>query len=347
MATGTALRHGPRGLGTSAARPPGGRVSVPPLYGPGPVRVDEALGEEVDARLVAWLSDLGIFLDKLDRLREARFGRLAMLVHPDTDDPDRLLLAARLLVAFFAVDDVYMDDTDLGAVPELVGGRLALAQAALDPPRLGDPYGSRLQDGLETDPVLIALRSSVEWLARNGAPSQVDRVRYEAANLFAGMNAEASWRIAGHVPPVWEYLAGRHLNSFMPNLTLVDLVGGYHLAAELYSDPRVRRASTLAGDAATIANDLYSLAKDRDPRTADLNLPVVIALEERCSLQEAVERSVAYHTGLVKAFESAHRGLAPVASPELQRYLLGLRAWIGGSDEWHRSSGRYRIGGAS
>jgi 2-methylisoborneol synthase len=31
-----------------------------------------------------------------------------------------------------------------------------------------------------------------------------------------------------------------------------------------------------------------------------------------------------------------------IPSPELNRYLLGLRAWIGGSNEWHRTSGRYQ-----
>jgi 2-methylisoborneol synthase len=41
-------------------------------------------------------------------------------------------------------------------------------------------------------------------------------------------------------------------------------------------------------------------------------------------------------------FEVALRRLPEtLPSPELRRYLTGLHAWLGGSHEWHRSSGRY------
>jgi 2-methylisoborneol synthase len=45
----------------------------------------------------------------------------------------------------------------------------------------------------------------------------------------------------------------------------------------------------------------------------------------------------------VREFEDAQHQLMADASPELKRFLSGLRDWIGGSREWHRNSGRYRI----
>jgi hypothetical protein len=36
------------------------------------------------------------------------------------------------------------------------------------------------------------------------------------------------------------------------------------------------------------------------------------------------------------------REFAPVPSPEPNRFLWGLRAWIGGSNEWYRSNARYQ-----
>jgi 2-methylisoborneol synthase len=83
---------------TSAAQALTGRssstVTVPPLYCPDPVRVDERLGAEVNDLLTAWVEQVGTFPGRLDHVRACDYGRYAMLIHPDTDDPQRLLLAA-------------------------------------------------------------------------------------------------------------------------------------------------------------------------------------------------------------------------------------------------------------
>jgi 2-methylisoborneol synthase len=336
----SAVRIGQSKPDTTVPRPPEG--TPPGLYSPEPVRVDEPLGAEVNERLVSWAQDLEIFTEHLDRLQKANFGRLSMLTHPDTEDPDQLMLAARCLVAEWAVDDVYCDEEETGSVPELAGYRLALAVAAVDRPQLLDRYAGELRDGVRADPVLVALRSSMEFVTGAATPAQAGRLRHELANLFVGMAGEAAWRVSGHVPPVWEYLSARQLNSFIPCLALIDVVGGYVLAPDLYSDPRVRRATALAGSASTIANDIYSVAKDGTVAAGDYGLPSLIAAEENISMAQAMERSIAYHNDVVHAFEAAQRDLMAVPSPELNRFLWGLRAWIGGSNEWHRSNGRYQ-----
>jgi len=325
----------------------GERVRVPPLYGPGAVRDDEPLARVLDERLVAWFLELGIFTDELDRLRHQSYGRLIMLTHPDSDDPDQLMLAARWAVALWAADDLFTDDEAAGAVPELVPRRLVLGLAAIDQAQLLGRYAGELTEALDGHPVLVALRSSMEWLAGHATPAQLNRCRHEVAGMFVSWNTQAEWRKSARSPSVCEYLLARHFDNFVPCMAVIDVVGGYEVPATLYADARVRGATSLAGNAAVVANDLYSLTKDELPQQGDVSLPVLVAAEEGCSLQEAVDISVAYHDDLVRAFEAAHRELALVPSPELQRYLLGLRAWIGGSDEWHRSSGRYHIDGGA
>ncbi|MBV8901167.1 MAG: hypothetical protein JOY92_13755, partial [Verrucomicrobia bacterium] len=129
-----AVWAGPSGLGTSAARlareltlgsvpspayleRPWGDGTAAPLYVPAVERVDDSLATEVDDRLLIWAKDCGFTDDQADLMRRAGFGRLAMLTHTDTDDPDRLLIAAQLNAAWWAADDLYADDSKMGATP--------------------------------------------------------------------------------------------------------------------------------------------------------------------------------------------------------------------------------------
>ncbi len=68
---------------------------------------------------------------------------------------------------------------------------------------------------------------------------------------------------------------------------------------------------------------------------------LLIAADRGCSVDEATELAVTLHNDLVRAFEAGHRELTAVPSPELQRFLRGLRAWMGGGFEWHATNSRY------
>ncbi len=324
-----------------APRPAAADQSVPPLYCPNPVRIDESLGEHVNDLLIAWVDGLGEFPSPPRHVYTGQYGRFAMLVHPDTDDPDRLLLSAQCIAALFAVDDYYCDDERSGSDPALLGPRLGLAQTALDPAYLVGPHAADLEHAIRADPILLGLRSYFEHVARYASPAQLARVRHETVAMFVTMTEEAAWRISGQVPPVWKYLAHRQPNSFLPCMTLIDIVGGYEVPAAVYADPAVRRAATLAGSATIIANDLYSMAKESIPEIGDFSLPTIVAAEYSCSMPEAIEISAAIHDDVVHAFEDAVHHLLLSASPALTRFLAGLTAWIGGSREWHAHSGRY------
>jgi 2-methylisoborneol synthase len=354
-AAAAAVLGGPSGLGTSAARltprfsaDPAyverewGDGTAPPLYVPVVERVNDALADVVDDRLVVWAESCGFQGEELDQLRKAGFGRLAMLTHADSDDPERLLIAAKLNAAWWAADDLYADDSERGATPTALPPRLALVMAAMDPVAPAGEFSVPLDEALRGDPVLVALRSGVDHLTRNGTSAQVQRVCYATFAMFVSWNAYAAWRHTGEYPPAWQYLATRQHDSFYTSMTLVDAVGGYELTANLYYDPRVRRALTQAGTASVMVNDLLSVAKDAADEKPVCNMVLQIAADRNCSIEEATGRTVELHNQLVRDFEEGHRELMAVPSPELQRFMKGVRAWMGGGFEWHATNPRYR-----
>lgn len=326
-----------------AERPWGDRTAAP-LYCPVTERINEPLADEVDERLAAWAKDCGCDDDEIEKLRKARFGRLMMLAHADCDDPDRLLIGAKMNAAWWAADDYYADDSALGAIPELLPPRLALAMAAMDPLPPAGEFTPPLEEALADERVLVALRSGLDHMARYASPAQIHRLCYSTFGMFVSWSAYAAWRHTGEYPPAWKYLATRQHDSFYISMTLIDVIGGYELAANLAYEPRVRRALFQAGTAAVLVNDLYSVAKDMAEESPPCNMVLQVAADRRCSIEEATEITVNLHNDLVHDFEASHRSLQAVPSVELQQFLRGLRAWMGGSFEWHDSNPRYKAG---
>ncbi|MGH8930733.1 MAG: family 2 encapsulin nanocompartment cargo protein terpene cyclase [Egibacteraceae bacterium] len=308
------------------------------LYCPPAVRDDKALGEEVNNRLVDWAERIGIYAGQLDRLRACDFGRMMMLTHPATDDPDRLLAAAKCVLAEWAADDHFLDNESMGADAKLIGARFAVTYAALDPADLPVQYAPQLEQALSDVPVTVAYRLAFEHLARYATAMQVARRRQQLSITFMAYNHEAEWRTAGRIPPVWEYLVHRHQNSFLPPIVMVDAIAGYELPSSEFADRRVRRVLALAGSASCVVNDLYSMAWESD---TDFDLPKVIAAEEQCAPQEAIERTVAIHNELMHTFVEEAAVLSHLGSLALRRFLADVWAWLGGNREWHSTTARY------
>jgi 2-methylisoborneol synthase len=319
-----------------------GDGTYPPLYAPATARIDERLGGVVNDRLVAWAREVGIYADQLDKFREAGFGRLVMLTHADTDDPDMLLVAARMNAAWWAADDYYADETSLGATPTELPPRLALVMSAIDPPPPSGPYTRQLEEVIEADPVLVAFRSAVSHLTEHATPAQVMRAGNTTSQMYVSWTASAAWRYLKTPPRVWRYLAARHHDSFYTSMTLIDIVGGYELPANIFYERRFHQALMQAGTASVIVNDLHSVAREAADELPDSNLVLLMAAEDKIPIREATSRAVALHNDFVRDFEASQRELAAVPSAELHRFLRGAQAWMAGGIEWHGSSDRYR-----
>lgn len=360
---------GPTGLGTSAARilptvpdpvrpplssldglNPGALLVAPPeiveddsmpaLFGPGAVRDDPSLGEEVNNRLIDWADEVGIYAGQLERVRGHNFGRLMMLAHPATDDPDRLLAAGRCALAEWATDDHFLDDESLGADPKAIARRLGMTHGSIEPTDMPVRYVRQLEELLADEPVAVAYRTAMEHLAPYASPTQIRRLRDQLTLMFMSYNHEASWQTDGRVPPVWEYLVHRNQNNFVPCIELVDAMAGYELPSSEAANRPVRRLVVIAGNAMVALNDLVSIARESDTDT-DLNLPKVIAHEDGCSLEDAAKRTAHIHNELMRTFVEEAVVVGQLGSPALRRFLVDVWAWLGGARAWHSTSPRY------
>ncbi|WP_018349754.1 family 2 encapsulin nanocompartment cargo protein terpene cyclase [Longispora albida] len=321
---------------------PWGDGRFPPLYCPPTPRVDDALAEEVNKRLVVWAEETGIYPDRIDKFRDTGFGRLATLAHPDSDDPDMILISAMLNAGWWASDDYFADETSLGANPDETPGQLALVMSAMDPPPPAGEHTAPLERAITSSPVLMALRSATEYLTGRASRAQVMRVCNITSQMYVSWNAYVAWRRSGRLPSAWRYLGARQHDSFYTSMTLIDIVGGYELPPDLFADRRFHHALMRAGTASVIVNDLHSLAREAADELPDSNLALLIAADRGCPLDDAIVACVELHNQFVRDFEASCRDLADEPCPELHRFLRGARDWMGGGFEWHSTSPRYQ-----
>lgn len=351
------ILRGPSGLGTAglhlarreelpapgglpgAGEGPTAGTPIPGLYYHPVPEPDAARVEEVSSRIKAWaLDEVELYPeDWEDQFDGFSVGRYMVACHPDAPTIDHLMIATRLMVAENAVDDCYCEDH--GGSPIGLGGRLLLAHTALDPLHTTQEYQPQWEESLHADAPRRAYRSAMEYFVQQSTPSQADRFRHDMARLHLGYLAEAAWAETDHVPEVWEYLAMRQFNNFRPCPTITDTVGGYELPADLHAQPAVQRVIAFAGNATTIVNDLYSYTKELASPGRHLNLPVVIAEREGCSVREAYLKAVEVHNDLMHAFEAAAADLATAfPAPQLLRFLRGVAAWVDGNHYWHQTN---------
>ncbi|MDX2933764.1 family 2 encapsulin nanocompartment cargo protein terpene cyclase [Streptomyces ipomoeae] len=303
------------------------------------VPADPAKVAEVDHRLAAWAERLDLFPREWQG-QFARFGlgRAIVLAHPGAVGLEHLAAAGKLLLAEHLVDNVYCEvDEGKGGSPRGLGARLLMAQSALDPLHCTPETEERWGRGVRADGPLRSYHFALRDYATLATPSQTDRLVHDLARLHLGYLGEAAWSETRYVPQVWEYLVMRQYNNFRPCLTIVDAVDGWELPEAVYARPEVQRITALAGNAATIVNDLYSFTKEMASDPDHLNLPMVIAANERCGLKAAYLKAVEIHNGIMEAFEEESAALS-ATSPPIGRYATGLAAWLAGSHEWHATN---------
>ncbi|MFJ9519329.1 family 2 encapsulin nanocompartment cargo protein terpene cyclase [Kitasatospora sp. NPDC101801] len=319
----------------AAVAPPRPGDPIPGLYCPAVPEPDAATVAEVDARIAEWVAREDVCPPQWrDGLVGFGVGRAVVLQYPDFATIDHLMAAAELLAAENVIDDCYVED--FGGSPEGLGARLVIAQSALDPAHLTSGYDLDWEKGVQADEALRSYRTAMRDFAAIATPAQADRFRHDMARLHLGYLAEATWKLDGRVPAVWEYLTMRQFNNFRPCLTITDSVAGYELPAEVYARPDVQRAVALASNATTLVNDLYSYTKELRMQHPHLNLPLVL-LPETGDARSAYLRAVEVHNDVMHAFEDDASRLRG-RHPQLDRFLDGLAAWVTGNHRWHQTN---------
>jgi 2-methylisoborneol synthase len=342
-ATGFAL-PGPPSL--VPPRPSGPRGAVPGLaFRPPAVPPDPKKAAEIDRRLEAWARGLDLFPARwAGDFTHFQFGRAVVLQHPGAADLERLTVAGKLLLAENLVDSCYCEeDEGRGGARRGLGGRLILAQSALDPFHGTAGTEEEWRHGMRSDGPLRSYHEALKEYAAFATPSQRTRLVHDIARLHLGYLAEASWAETRHAPRVWEYMVMRQFNNFRPCLSIVDAVDGYELPEVLYSRPEIQRITALACNATTLVNDLYSFTKELASDPTHLNLPQVVAANDKRGLKNAYLKSVEIHNDVFEAFETEAAELS-ATSPLVERYARGLADWVAGNHEWHATNtDRYQL----
>ncbi|MEW2295847.1 family 2 encapsulin nanocompartment cargo protein terpene cyclase [Streptomyces sp. NPDC006743] len=306
---------------------------------------DPEKAAEIDRRLEAWARGLDLFPPRwTGDFAQFQFGRAVTLQHPGAADLERLTAAGKLLLAENIVDSCYCEeDEGRGGARRGLGGRLVIAQSALDPFHGTPALEEEWRHGVQADGPLRSYHWALKDYAAFATPSQSDRLVHDIARLHLGYLAEASWAETRHRPRVWEYLVMRQFNNFRPCLSVVDAVDGYELPEAVYARPEIQRITALACNATTIVNDLYSFTKELASDPEHLNLPQVVAANDRCGLKAAYLTSVGIHNEVMDAFERESAAVSAL-SPLVERYARGLSDWVAGNHEWHATnSHRYHL----
>src|SRR5260370_9896271 len=100
-----------------------------------------------------------------------------MLTHPGSNDPDRLLAAAKCILAEWSTDDHFLDDESLGADASVIGARLGITFAAIEPAHLPAGYLPHLDQALAEEPVAVSYRPAFAHLSPLPTPPPVSPLR--------------------------------------------------------------------------------------------------------------------------------------------------------------------------
>ncbi|MGW1520723.1 terpene synthase family protein [Streptomyces sp. NPDC002287] len=270
------------------------------------------------------------------------WGTFAAMTYPDVA-PDRLALAAKWLGWLFVYDDLHLDENPEAVNATVMANAMIPTLATLTPPHI--PLSQAPTHEPEPDPLSHALQELLDGFAECGTPTQLRRLVDDLTMALFAANLEAgAWTAARRVPDLTEYrITRQHSAGTFPCLSLIDILSGYEVAAHEFHHPQVQALRGSANNVITWANDLFSYVKETQRSHFAINLPTVLRHHHGYSAQEALDHTARLHNEEVDTYLQLEAQTLAWASPELRRYLDGLRAWIQGSHYWSLESGRYDL----
>ncbi|MGW3228724.1 terpene synthase family protein [Kitasatospora sp. NPDC001095] len=315
---------------------------MPTLNCPFPRREHPGAADAEKAAL-AWLTTRGIPVgsSQLGVHLASLFGAFAAMTYPDVA-PDRLALAAKWLGWLFVFDDLHLDENPGAVNATAMANVMIPTLAVLTPPHI--PPTQAAARGPERDPLSRALQELLEEFARCGTPTQMRRLTDDLALALFSAHLEAgAWTAARRVPDLAEYrITRQHSGAVFPCLTLIDILSGYEVPSHEFHHPQVQALRGSASNVITWSNDLFSSVKEARRSEFAINLPTVLRHHGH-SAQEALDHTARLHNEEVDTYLELEAQALNWASPELRRYLDGLRAWMQGNHYWSLESGRYDL----
>jgi hypothetical protein len=290
--------------------------------------------DEVDEHVLDWARRFALLTEPadIDRFRRAKVGRLAARTSPGSGKP-LLDLLADWQMWLFVFDDRYCDESETGAHPERLSRIITSFVCVLD----GPSGGAR-----RTDPLTMALADITGRLAAVATAPQMFRFRSAVRGYFLAQFWEAGHRADDGPAGLAEYqIMRRHSGAVPTCVALIDVAGGFELPAGEFCRRDVLALTDIAVDVTCWANDIVSYQKEAARSLKVHSLPAVLARERGVTAPQAIKVAASMHDSRVASYLAAEPALRGGASPQLARYLDGLRNWMGGNLRWSLETGRY------
>ena len=290
--------------------------------------------EEIDERVLDWARRFALLTDpaEIDRFRRAKVGWLAARTSPGSDRT-LLDLLANWQMWLFLFDDRYCDESETGSHPERLGRVITSFVRVLD---------ESSDRACRADPFTAALGDLTDRLAAVASGPQMFRFLSAVRGYFLAQFWEAGHRADNGPAGLAEYKVMRRHSGAVPTcVALIDVAGGFELPAEDFCCRGVRALTDIAVDVTCWANDILSYPKESARSLKVHSLPTVLARELGVTPDQAIKVAASMHDARVASYLKSEPATRTGASPQLRRYLDGLRSWMGGNFHWSLETGRY------
>jgi hypothetical protein len=283
---------------------------------------------------VRWMDRFNLDGEQLDtgRLHRISVGELTgRTIHPAAEPP-AAQFTADTLMWLFAFDDAYCDEGRYSHDPIktviLVAEMARIAETGHT--TSSSPCARALAD----------LRQRMDHLA---SPPQIARWVHTMKAYLSYQVWEASYRSAGTMPTIGEYVVARIRNGAMElSAACLEIAEGYQAPFDETESADVRALTEMACGLVGYDNDIASYYKEHARSDCKLNLVDVIAHQRRLSPDAALSKAITFRDAVLATYLELYQWVEPTVSDATRRYMSGLSAWIRGNLDWSMNSARYR-----
>lgn len=316
-------------------------LRIPPLRLPSS-RLDDQYAKSPSlqaraARLDTWLADWahthGLAGDAEARATMAarRYGQVTVLCFPYASEEIARFLGQSHLLGFEMDDTLEPQggDVSLGTYSRLLEIQEALTRYWETPPT--------------PRPVPDALRDHIRLGEQLTSPRLFESFREGWSRYLFGVTCENALQSTRGIPSVTDYLRIRQFTIGDHLIPCVQLARSTEMLPSTLRQAPLADLNTSAMQAFALINDLLTCRAEIIDGHRSVNLPLVMAHHDGCTLQKAVDRVAQHYDDTIEKFicaAQASRSLRDL--PEAGEYADGFAQAIRGWHDWTQRTVRYR-----
>ncbi|MGO4291812.1 terpene synthase family protein [Chitinophaga sp. RAB17] len=294
-----------------------------------------AFFEEVQLNTLKWAQrfDLAPQFKSIGWYTKARFGLQAAREYPNATY-NQICLAGDLLTWLFTVDDT----CDRGS---------AGAEAAVEMKSMLHEFIEILENKREPsdNSLSIGLANILERFRATSTPYLYRQYCKHMIDYLKECFFEIDMQLHSYVPSIAKYFEMRPFTGFYIMFPLVAIFEKLDLPDEVYEHETIVEIELILNLLGCLANDLHSIAREKDLEIAGFNLIFIAQRELNLPHEEAVQYVIDYHDEYLFKLEQLRKEIPywnESINTQLDEYIQGLYTIVKGYDDWAiLDTGRY------